>query len=60
MSIQSIANVIPMMTGVALLSENVRVINKKKKTTSDFVKLGVTNIIGTSFITSQSQMLSDL
>ena len=60
MSVQTIANMIPMMTGVALLSENVRVANKKKVSSKDIVKLGFTNMIGVGFISAQSQMLADL
>ena len=60
MSVQTIANMIPMMTGVALLSENVRVVNKKKVSSKDIVKLGFTNMIGVGMISAQSQMLADL
>jgi len=60
MSVQTIANMIPMMTGVALLSENVRVANKKKVSSKDIVKLGFTNMIGVGMISAQSQMLADL
>lgn len=37
------------MASLALVSENIRVLKKKKKKLKDLAKLGVTNIVGTEF-----------
>ena len=60
MSVSSIANLIPTMSAVALVSENVKVAKKKKIGTKNIMKLGITNIIGTNLIGTQAQMLSGL
>jgi len=43
-------DLIPLMQGVALLGDNIKFSKKKKKTTSDFAKQGVKNIVGIEFI----------
>ena len=60
MTLQSITSLIPTMSAVALVSENIQVAKKKKKTTEDIMKLGITNIIGTNLIKTQAQLLSGL
>jgi len=60
MSYTSIANLIPTMGAVALVSENVRVVQKKKKTTGDLIGLGMTNIVGTSLLKAQADIIGGL
>ena len=60
MTYQSIAGLIPTMQGVALVSHNVGVAKKKKITTGDMISLGVTNIVGTSLIKSQADIIAGL
>ena len=60
MSVASIAGIIPTMSSVALVSENMRVINKKKTNSKDIMKLGVTNIVGTSLISAQAGLIAGL
>ena len=52
-----IARLIPAAHSIALVGENVRVLKKKKKTSKDMLKLGVTNIVGTSLIQAESRMV---
>jgi hypothetical protein len=60
MSVKTIAGLIPIMSATALVGENVKVASKKKTTTKDIVGLGMMNIVGTSLIKTQAQMLSGL
>ena len=60
MTYQSIAGLIPTMQSVALVSHNVAVAKKKKITTGDMISLGVTNIVGTSLIKSQADIIAGL
>ena len=46
MTYTDIANLIPTMQSVALVSENMKFVNKKKKNTTDFVKNATKNIVG--------------
>ena len=45
---------------LALTDENLKFAKKKKKTTKDFVKAGVKNIVGTSFISETGKAISKL
>ena len=40
----------------ALVGDNIKFARKKKKKTSDFVKSGVSNILGTSLIKAQANL----
>lgn len=44
----------------ALLGENVKLAKKKKKSATDFVKMGTTNIVGTELLRNQSQIIGTL
>jgi len=59
MSYKEIAKIIPTMQSIALVSENIKQ-TKKKNTTKDFVKLGTKNIVGTSLIKVNTQLIGDL
>ncbi len=60
MVVQAIVNLIPTAQALALLSENVRVVKKKKKDVKDFAKLGVTNILGLEFIRLESGLIAKI
>lgn len=60
MAYKAIMNIIPTLQATALASKNIGVIKKKKKKSKDLVKLGVTNIIGTSLIKTQAQLIGSL
>jgi len=60
MSYTAIANLIPTMQSLALVSHNLKVVKKKKKTTKDMVELGVGNIVGTSMIKINADLIAGL
>ena len=60
MSYTAIAGMIPTMQSLALVSHNLKVVKKKKKTTKDMVELGVGNIVGTSMIKISAGMVGGL
>ena len=60
MSYKAIANMIPTMQSLALISHNLKVVKKKKKTTKDMIDLGVTNIVGTSMIKINADLIGTL
>ncbi len=60
MVVQAIVNLIPTAQALALLSENVRVVKKRKKDVKDFMKLGVTNIVGLEFIRLESGLIAKI
>jgi len=45
---------------IALLGENVRIAKKKKKTSKDFLSLGMKNLVGTSLLRAQAQEIGKL
>jgi len=60
MSYKTIANLIPTMQGVALVSHNLQAVKKKKKTAKDMMELGVTNIVGTSMLKINADIIAGL
>ena len=60
MDIKNIANIIPLAQAASLANENVKVLNKKKVNSKDMLKLGVTNIVGTSIIKMESDFIGSL
>jgi len=60
MSYKTIAGLIPTLQSVALVSHNLKVVKKKKPTTKDMVDLGVTNIVGTSMIKINADLIGTL
>jgi len=60
MTIKDIANIIPTMQSVALVSENIRFAKKKKKKMGDFVSMGATNIVGTTLIKAESDFIAGM
>ncbi len=60
MVVQNIINLIPTAQALALLSENIKVVKKRKKEAKDFAKLGVTNIVGLEFIRLESGLIAKI
>ena len=58
MTAGDIARLAPTMSALALAGENVRVAKKKKKSTGDILKVGMTNLAGLPLIQAQSQQTS--
>jgi len=60
MSYKTIANLIPTMQSVALVSHNLKKAKKKKQTTKDMIDLGVGNIVGISMIKVNADLIAGL
>jgi hypothetical protein len=60
MTVKDIANIIPTMQSVALVSENIRFAKKKKKKMGDFVSMGATNIVGATLIKAESDFIAGM
>jgi hypothetical protein len=60
MSYKAIANLIPIIQSASLVSHNLKVVNKKKNKTKDMIDLGVTNIVGTSMIKINADLIGGL
>jgi len=60
MSYKTIAGLIPTMQSAALVSHNLKVVKKKKTTAKDMVDLGVTNVVGTSMIKINADLIAGL
>ena len=59
MSYKDIANLIPTIQSASLVSENLKVLNKKTKT-KDILNLGIKNIVGTSLIKVNADLIGGL
>ena len=59
MTYKAIANLIPTMQGVALVSENLKVLGKKNST-KDISELGVKNIVGVNLIKINADLIGGL
>ena len=53
----TINDLIPTTMSLALVSENLKAVKKKKNTSKDLIKLGLTNVIGASLIQETSKNL---
>jgi len=53
-------NLIPAIQATHLAGKNLEVIKQKKTGTKDILKLGVTNIVGTSLIQKEAQLIGSL
>jgi len=60
MTAKDIAGLIPTMQSIALVSENVRVAKKKKVKTKDMMELGMKNIVGTSLIKVNADIIAGM
>jgi hypothetical protein len=60
MAYKEIMKLIPTLQATALVGQNIKTIKKKKSTTKDIMDLGVTNIVGTSLIKTQANLIGSL
>lgn len=60
MSAKTIANLIPTIQAATLVGHNLKVAKKKKKKAKDMLDLGVTNLIGTSLIKAEADLIGSL
>lgn len=60
MPYRTIARLIPTIQATQLVGKNLETIKKKKTNTKDILGLGVTNIVGTSLIQAESQLIGEL
>lgn len=61
MSYKEIMKILPTLQAVQLIDKNVKTVTKKKKVKiKDVVDLGTTNIIGTSLIKVNADLISNL
>jgi hypothetical protein len=60
MSYKAILNLIPLSQSTAILSENVKLAKKKKKSVKDFTKVGIKNIIGIELTKETSNVIGSL
>ena len=54
---QTIAGLIPTFQAAALAGHNIGFAKKKDKTAKDFLEMGTTNIVGTSLIQQEAQLI---
>lgn len=59
MSYKKIAELIPTMQSLSLVNENIKQ-SKKKNTTKSMIKLGTKNILGTSLIKVNTDLIGGL
>jgi hypothetical protein len=60
MTYKAIANLIPTIQSASLVSHNLKSLNKKKTNTKDIVGLGLKNIVGTSLIKVNADLIGSL
>ena len=60
MTYKDILKVAPTLQAVALVGENLKVAKKKDKSVGDMVGLGVKNVVGTSLIKTESDLIASL
>ena len=60
MTYKDIAKLIPTIQAVGLVNHNLKAVNKKKSSTKDILKLGVTNVVGTSLIKLESDFIAGI
>jgi hypothetical protein len=60
MSYKKIMEIVPTIQSVHLISENLKALKKKKMKSKDIIGLGAKNIVGTSLIKIEADLISDL
>ena len=60
MTYKTIMGVIPSIQATSLVSENLKALDKKKVNTKDILGLGIKNIVGTSLIKTEADLISTL
>lgn len=57
---KNILGVIPGLQATALLGPNIKLVTKKKTTSKDFIKAGITNFVGIGMTGATAKMINDL
>lgn len=57
MTTKDIMNLVPTMHSMALVGENMKVVNKKKKSSKDLIGLGMKNLVGATLIKSEADLI---
>jgi len=60
MSYKNIMNLIPTIQSASLVGHNIKKLEKKEIKTKDIIDLGVTNIVGTSLIKAEADLIGGL
>ena len=60
MTIKNILGLVPTIQAAALVGENLKVAKKKDKSMGDMIGLGMKNIVGTSLIKTESDLIASL
>ena len=60
MTVKDIANLIPTIQAAGLVGHNLKAVSKKKTTTKDMIGLGVGNIVGTSLIKVNADIIGSM
>lgn len=60
MSYKALLGIVPAIQSASLLNENVKVLKKKKQSVKDITGLGVKNIVGTSLIKVNANLIGGL
>lgn len=60
MTYKNIASIIPSLQSIALVNENLKQVKKKKTTSKDMIDLGMKNIVGSSLIKINSDIIGSL
>lgn len=59
MSYKTILKIIPTIQAASLAEHNLKFAKKKKKSSKDFVKVGLNNIVGATLIKENAKFLYD-
>ena len=57
MTTKALLNLAADVQTIGLVGENINFANKKKKKVGDFINIGTTNLIGTSMLTANKQLI---
>jgi hypothetical protein len=60
MTVKSIMGLVPTIQAASLVGENLKVAKKKDKNVGDMIGLGMKNIVGTSLIKVESDLIAGL
>jgi hypothetical protein len=60
MTVKDIANLIPTIQAASLVNANLKQMKKKKQSTKDMLNLGMSNVVGTSMIKINADLIGTL
>ena len=60
MTVKDIANLIPTIQAASLVNMNLKQMKKKKQTTGDMLNMGMGNVVGTSMIKINADLIGTL